>query len=360
MTTLVGLNATGSQSVYGSYSPNNGVIASLFTASQSGTATSIFARVSLNSGYTYRCAIYNAAGTTKLGDTVAVSDSGAPGWIQFNLNASVSITSGTNYCLAIMSNDAYLWLEADSSGFSDLETTGNTYPTWPSSLNLGSSPGNGVISIYADGTSSGSSFTLTVENASVALTAQDVGTQFAILIDSGSLGLSGSDVSLVSGLGLTVDQSNLALSGQDVTLVAGASFTVPVVEAALTLEVEDVAFNFDTPWIEGTLTLTGQDITLTAGIPVTLTVTEGALSLTGQDVVLNVDIDYILAVAEGALSLAGQDVTLSALTSLTIQVDTSPLLLSGQNVGLFTPFATGGSSKGRGTRRRGAIKVIGR
>lgn len=212
-----------------------------------------------------------------------------------------------------------------------------------------------ALATFRESTASGT--TLTVENASLAFTGQSVLEDQAVIITNGTLSLTGSDVTLLTGLGLTVTEGALTLSGQDVQLLANQNFVLPVTNAVLTLEGQDVPFQLAVPWTEAALTLTGQDITLVAGVAFTLVVDNGVLAFTGQDVVLFLDEDFILPVTSATITLQGQDVTLSALTSLTLDVTSANLTLTGQDVGLFTQYTTSGGGARR-CRKRAAIRIL--
>jgi hypothetical protein len=215
---------------------------------------------------------------------------------------------------------------------------------------------NGAISILLNGaTAAGTQ--LTVENATLTLTGESVGTNFGIVQVEGTLSLTGQDVGLLAGQGIAVDEGTLTLSGQDVQLLANQNFTLPVTNAALTVEGQDLPFLLTVPWTEGTITLAGQDVTLIAGISYTLAVDNAALTLTGQDITLDAGADFSLSVDNGTITLTGQDVTLTALTSLTLQVDSATLVLSAGEVQLLTPYVTGAGGA-RDCRKRAGIRLI--
>jgi hypothetical protein len=215
---------------------------------------------------------------------------------------------------------------------------------------------NGAITILVNGATAGGT-SLTVENATLTLTAQTVGTNFGTIVTEGTLTLTGQDVNLLSGQGIAVDHGTLTFSGQDVQLLANENFTLPVTNASLSLEGQDLPFELSVPWTESTLTFTGQDVTLLAGVPVTLAVDNGSLTFTGQTLNLLLDEDFTLGVTNATLSLTGQDVTLSALTSLTLIVDNGTLTLTSGEIGLFTPYVTG-TGGARKCRDRAGIRLI--
>jgi hypothetical protein len=150
---LVGADST-EEYLYGAGSPNI-VVASLFTAVASGTATSLSIHINLETGDPIKLSIWTEDGLTKLGETAPFAD--AVGIQTANLLSGVAIVSGTSYLLAAMSSGPYIWVNNDGTGWHDFATDA-TYPSWPAAIPHYTNYGGGKVAIWAEAESSAATF----------------------------------------------------------------------------------------------------------------------------------------------------------------------------------------------------------
>ena len=154
MTVLVGTLGTTNTTSYGPGTAGQEV-GSLFTASASGSATQMSCTISdISSGADggpFLLAIYNAAGTTLLGYTNPFTP--AVGTNTAALVSAVSIASGTQYLLSIVSSSNSIDCYTTGSGYNDYYNNITYSSPPPSTFTLGSKAGNGFISITAQSSS---------------------------------------------------------------------------------------------------------------------------------------------------------------------------------------------------------------
>lgn len=134
--------------------------ANRFTATNNGSLTEIHAKVGAITG-SYRCALYsddNGNAKSLLRATATLTNVSA-GWQTFTLTTPYSINAGTDYWLAIWSDDPNARVHTDTGG--NLRWAKYTFGNWPATIDLTGSS-NSTYSIYASGPGAdGSSFTPT-------------------------------------------------------------------------------------------------------------------------------------------------------------------------------------------------------
>lgn len=119
------------------------------------TKTSIYVKLSdWGSGENVKCSVYDSGGNyiTNETDVVAGPQSGSQ-WVDFNYSSQPTLSTGNYFVVWYVSASVTFAGDTGGSGFAN-QTTGNSYPTWPSTIGITSTLKR---SIYATYTASGGS-----------------------------------------------------------------------------------------------------------------------------------------------------------------------------------------------------------
>lgn len=318
-------------------------LGSRFTASQSGTVTSIKVYTNINASGTagLRVAIFANTGSNTIGSLIASSSpvnvtNTSPQWIDVPISASV--TGSTDYWLFAwgdasgFSSDFTYYADANAISNTIVTAFGNSYPNW-------STVGDGVnenydlgyMSIYAVvEVASGGSYTLTADSGSFTETGQAMTFRASRLItaDQQTYTLSGQSVNLVYAKTLTMAQATFTLSGQNANLRANrilslSQSTFTLSGQALTLKRAERLEGE-----RGNFSLNGQDVNLRPNR--LLTANGSTFTLSGQTA--NLRKASSITMAQAVFTLSGQNATLRYNRRLT--ANSSSFALSGQNATL--------------------------
>jgi hypothetical protein len=261
-----------------------------------------------------------ATGTGYNGTNLA---SGLPGSNnQHSLTASTELVSATN--------DFRLKSGATSIG------TGNTDATNAPNDISGTARGattTGDIGSW-EFASAGSSYTLTADQGSYALTGQAVGLRPARTIQfaQGSYALNGQSVGLRRGFTLAAAYATYTITGQAVATVANRRLTLQQGSYALTGQSialrRDARVTFD----QGSYALNGQSVSFTATSAKIITIDQGTYTLDGQAV--NLKVGRAISFAQGSYALTGQATALRPDYRITLAQGS--YLINGQEIGLVT------------------------
>lgn len=147
-TQLVGSQAT----VSGVFQGNTQGVWYQFTASATGSLTHLGCRINTSVGNSYKIAIYNASGATKLGETSSFSDAATGANLNPITGSPVSVVSGTDYRIEIISDGTYYWIDGDGTSTNWNSDSNSTYPTFASTCTSTATDNTGVPSLWGEGT----------------------------------------------------------------------------------------------------------------------------------------------------------------------------------------------------------------
>lgn len=159
---------------------------------------------------------------------------------------------------------------------------------------------------------SGSTYTLTADAGSYALTGTAANLEYGRALDAaaGSFTLSGTDASLEYGYSLTAEAGSFALSGQDAALEFGYALDAEAGSYALTGQDATLTYTpvggYTLVAEAGSYSVSGTDATLNLGI--SLTAEAGSFTISGQDASL--EFGYLLDAEPGSFAFTGSDGTL--------------------------------------------------
>ena len=166
MTTLVGIDTTGvagyTTAVQNNGAPTNAYFMA-FTASASGTATTLNAYLTTGGGFTTNYKLFIAdSSRTILAISGPCAPSADPQWVSAAIS-SVSIVSGTTYNLGFYADNndntfAHWNSDTVTTGI-NADTSGGSYSAPESTLSINATGFNGRFAMYADGTIGGGSST---------------------------------------------------------------------------------------------------------------------------------------------------------------------------------------------------------
>jgi hypothetical protein len=182
---------------------------------------------------------------------------------------------------------------------------------------------------------------LTAEQGAYALNGQDAGLRAArrIVADQGSYALNGQDAALRATRQITLEQGAYALTGQDAGLRRGITLVADQGGYTLTGQAAGLAVGRRLVLDQGSYSLSGQDVDLIysgAGAKI-LTADQGSYALTGQDIGLRADRRVTLE--QGSYSLSGQDAALTYTPSPKVLIaEHGTYTIFGQDVELLAPI----------------------
>jgi hypothetical protein len=156
MAFLIGQSTATTVQLLGNFSPDDGLAWSVYVCAESGTLDTLYATFGgSGTAGNIQLAIYNADGTTKLGNTSNITYSGAA-TLSGAVSPGVSVVADTSYVLAITGDGNYLNpYYATGSDCKIMQPV--TFPTWPGSLSRTSGFGTDASAwtIWGEGSTGG-------------------------------------------------------------------------------------------------------------------------------------------------------------------------------------------------------------
>lgn len=340
-----------------------------WTATTSGTATSLYFYSRDNNGNNVKLCIYSSGGVL-LGYTSGMVNS--EGWITGALNQAVTITSGQVYKLGWYTDAGYGDYYTDSGGTVSRDDAGS-YTTPATTITSTGDAGINRFLMYADGTVGGGNYTLVADQGQITysgvannllISRQIIGELgvFSLTGIPASLNYSGSPSSTYT---LTGEVGSFSLNGQDSTLLYsianyltwdrvignegyriewGQTSGGPYPNSSDNVtndETITLVLPYRTTWYARVAALVGgvpqdysSELGFTSGIP-DLNADVGTFTLTGNDVNLNKATSgtYTLVAETGSYTLTGVNTNL--LYNRTLLANVGSLTLTGINTGLL-------------------------
>ena len=269
---------------------NGSFFGTKFTAGVTGSVTQLNAYIAdaYGGGFNdWSAAIYSV--TSGLPNTLLASASGASlsnvlGWQSIPI--SLSVTSGVEYYLCVWGSvtiECYYDAGATNQSFDRYFVTYNTWDSPFSGTNYNQT--SKEYSINVDVTTSGSGYSLTINQGTYTQTGQTLNflRGRVLTLNQGAYALNGQSINLNKGRFLLLNQGSYSLNGQSINLNKGRI----------------LALN------NGSYTLTGSAVGLLRQR--LLTLTKGDYALTGQG--LNFIRARILTLTNGSYNLNGQNIT---------------------------------------------------